>query len=234
MRADTKAWAVAIDELAGVLDALLSGVPVGAWQSPAAHVDWNCWRTAEHIAADFAHYAAQIIGQPRDHYVRFSFDTSRAMTPDQLREVVRVSAGMLAAAVRTADPDCTGWHPHGHFTAAGFAAIGAAEGLIHGHDIAAGLGMAWAPKPKLCEQVLAAVFPNAQRPAGLTALTALLIETGRQQRPRGEPSRQWSYAAAAALPASSEAQAPHAHAEPVDVLAERPDLCSAVDDRRAP
>jgi len=23
---------------------------------------WRCWRTAEHISGDFAHYAAQIIG----------------------------------------------------------------------------------------------------------------------------------------------------------------------------
>jgi hypothetical protein len=47
--------------------------------------------------------------------------------------------------VRTASPDCLGWHPHGYYSAAGFAAIGAAEGLVHGQDIAAGLGIAWWP-----------------------------------------------------------------------------------------
>ena len=75
--------------------------------------------------------------------MKFSFDTSRATTPDELREVVRVAGGMLAAAVRTASPDCLVWHPHGYFTPGGFAAIGAAEGLVHGHDIAARLGRAW-------------------------------------------------------------------------------------------
>jgi hypothetical protein len=138
-------WANVIADLVEDLDALLGVVPDSEWQSPAASVGWTCWQTAEHIAGDFAHYAAQIVGQPRDHYVKFSFDTSRATTPDELREVVRVAGGILAAAVRTASPDCLGWHPHGYFSAAGFAAIGAAEGLVHGQDIAAGLGIAWWP-----------------------------------------------------------------------------------------
>jgi hypothetical protein len=59
-------------------------------------VGWSCRDTADHISSDFAHYAAQIIAQPRDHYVKFSFDTSRATTPGELREVVRASGGPLA------------------------------------------------------------------------------------------------------------------------------------------
>jgi hypothetical protein len=191
-------WAELLCQVVQELDALLSGVPASGWESPAANLEWSCWSTADHISSDFAHYAAQIIGQPRDHYVKFSFDTSRATTPDELREVVRVAGGILAAAVRTASPDCLGWHPHGYFTPAGFAAIGAAEGLVHGHDIAAGLGMAWSPKPQLCAQVLSTVFPDAERRTGATALTTLLIQTGRDERPQGEPPRRWNYSAAAA------------------------------------
>ena len=140
MAVETEVWATVITDLVAELDALFAAVPERGWESPAANVGWSCWRTADHISGDFAHYAAQIVGQPRDHYVKFSFDTSRATTPDELREVVRVAGGILAAAVRTASPDWLAWHPHGYFTAAGFAAIGAAEGLVHGHDIAAGLG----------------------------------------------------------------------------------------------
>jgi hypothetical protein len=191
-------WAAVIADLVDELDALLGVVPESQWQSPAASVGWTCWRTADHIAGDFAHYAAQVIGQPRDHYVKFSFDTSRATTPDELREVVRVAGGILAAAVLTASPNCLAWHPHGYFTPAGFAAIGAAEGLVHGHDIAAGLGIAWSPRPQLCEQVLSTVFPDAERRTGATALTTLLIQTGRDERPHGEPAPIWSYSAAAA------------------------------------
>jgi hypothetical protein len=181
------------------LEALLNRVQAGRWESPAAHAGWSCRSTADHISSDFAHYAAQVIGQPRGHYVKFSFDTSRATTPDELREVVRVSGGLLAAAVRTASPGCLGWHPHGYFTAAGFAAIGAAEGLVHGHDIAVGLSMPWSPDKRLCEHVLSAVFPGAAH-AVAPAFERLLIQTGRAQRPRDKPPPAWSYAAGAALP----------------------------------
>jgi hypothetical protein len=159
----------------------------------------SCWSTADHISSDFAHYAAQIIGQPRDHYVKFSFDTSRATTPDELREVVRVSGGLLAAAVHTARQDCLGWHPHGYFTAADFAAIGATEGLVHGHDIAAGLNVPWSPDQRLCEHVLGVVFPRAAHGGPASAFEGLLIQTGRTQRPRHEPPPVWNYAAALPL-----------------------------------
>ena len=205
MAVETEVWATVMTDLVAELDALFAAVPERGWESPAANVGWSCWRTADHISGDFAHYAAQIVGQPRDHYVKFSFDTSRATTPDELREVVRVAGGILAAAVRTASPDWLAWHPHGYFTAAGFAAIGAAEGLVHGHDIAAGLGLAWSPSPQLCGQVLSTVFPDAGHRAGSTALTNLLIQTGRDERPKDEPPRTWSYSAAAARPLGSDA-----------------------------
>jgi hypothetical protein len=200
---ETDLWAELLGQVVQELDALLSGVPASGWESPAANVGWSCWSTADHISGDFAHYAAQIIGQPRDHYVKFSFDTSRATTPDELREVVRVSGGLLAAAVRTARQDCLGWHPHGYFTAAGFAAIGAAEGLVHGHDIAAGLNIPWSPDQRLCEHVLGVVFPGAAHGGPASAFEGLLIQTGRTQRPRHEPPPVWNYAAAA-LPLGGE------------------------------
>ena len=205
MPVETDVWADVVADVVSELDVLLRGIPAGAWESPAANVGWSCWLTADHISGDFAHYAAQVLGRPRDHYVKFSFDTSRATTPDELREVVRVAGGMLAAAVRTASPDCLGWHPHGYFTPRGFAAIGAAEGLVHGHDIAAGLGRAWSPAPRLCEHVLSAVFPGAGHRTGSAALRTLLAETGRDERSPHEPPRGWNYGGAAALPLSSDA-----------------------------
>jgi hypothetical protein len=204
MAIETELWAEVVTNVVGELDTMLHGIPAGAWKSPAANVGWTCWRTADHISGDFAHYAAQVIGRPRDRYVKFSFDTSRATTPDELMEVVRVAGGMLASAVRTASPDSVGWHPHGYFTPAGFAAIGAAEGLVHGQDIAAGLGAAWSPAPRLCEQVLSAVFPDAGHQPGSAALTTLLVQTGRGSGSQHEPPRVWSYAGAAALPLSSD------------------------------
>jgi hypothetical protein len=48
--------------------------------------------------------------------------------------------------------------------AEGFAAMGAAEVLVHTHDITSGLGLGWAPPPELSAPVLSRLFPDA--PAG--------------------------------------------------------------------
>ena len=85
-------------------------------------------------------------------------------------------------------------------TAAGFAAIGAAEGLVHGHDIAAGLEVPWSPGQRPCEQLLSAVFPGAARSALGSAFEDLLAQTGRARRPQHEPPTEWNYTASAALP----------------------------------
>lgn len=141
-------------------------------------------RRPDHRAAPGSLCQIQLQYQSCDHAGRTARGRPRA-------------GGILAAAVRTASPDGLAWHPHGYFTAAGFAAIGAAEGLVHGHDIAAGLGLAWSPSPQLCGQVLSTVFPDAGQRAGSTALTNLLIQTGRDERPKDQPPRIWTYSAAA-------------------------------------
>jgi uncharacterized protein (TIGR03083 family) len=199
MSAEQDVWADAVLAVVEQLRRLWDAVPADGWSRPAAYVGWSCRETAEHIAGDFAHYAGQVLASPRDHYVAFGFDTSRATTPADLVEVVAMAGGMLAAAVRTADPASEGWHPHGFFGPTGFAAIGAAEGLVHGLDIAAGLGVAWSPTDRLVEQVLTAVFPDAARPAGPSPVDNLLARTGRGPH----AVDRWTYRAAAVRPAST-------------------------------
>jgi hypothetical protein len=142
------------------------------------------------VSGDFAHYAAQVAAGATDHYVAFGFDTSRAGTPAELREVVRAAGGLLAACVRVADPASVAWHPHGLFTPAAYAAVGAAEGLVHGADIAAGAGRPWTPPDALTGPVLDTVLPGTRR-AGEPPLAALLRATGRAAG--GAPGR-WTYA----------------------------------------
>lgn len=193
-------WADVVLAVVAQLRRLWEVVPAADWSRPAAHVGWSCWQTAEHIAGDFAHYAGQVLACPPDHYVAFGFDTGRARTAAELVEVVAVAGGMLAAAVRTADPAAVGWHPHGLFDPAGFAAIGAAEGLVHGIDMATGLAVQWAPDDGLAEQVLARVFPGSRRPAGPSPVDNLLAHTGRGPH----AMRRWTYAGAAARPTNTD------------------------------
>jgi hypothetical protein len=197
MSAERDVWADVVLAVVGELDRLCGRVSaVDGWSSPAAHVGWSCWETVEHIAGDFAHYAGQVVASPRDHYVAFGFDTSRATTAAELVEVLTAAGRMLSAAVRTGDPASHGWHPHGMFSPTGFAAIGAAEGLVHGSDIAAGLDIAWHPPVRLTEQVLTTVFPDADHPSGTAAINTLLACTGRGPH----ATANWTYSAAALHP----------------------------------
>lgn len=191
---DTRCWTEWLSGLLLNLDDLFSKLGTDDWEVPARSVGWTCWSTAEHIAGDFAHYAGQVAGSPQGHYAKFGFDTSRATTPDELREVVVVAGRLLIAAVHTANPQSTGWHPHGYFTPTGFAAIGAAEGLVHGHDIASALGMAWQPDPHLCAAVLAVTFPQTAGAEQQPPLNELLIQTGRGLS--GTDPGRWTYGGA--------------------------------------
>jgi hypothetical protein len=186
-------WPELITVLGSELDELLARIPDDGWQQPAAYVGWSCWRTAEHISGDFAHYASQVATGAADHYVAFSWDTTRAKTPAELREVLRAAGGFLSACVRVAAPDSLAWHPHGTYTPAGYAAIGAAEGIVHSTDIAAGLGLPWMPSDTVVAPVLDMVFPGTRRPEE-PPLPALLRATGRGPDPT--PGR-WTYSAAA-------------------------------------
>lgn len=191
---ETRSWTEWLSGLLADLDDLFSKLRADDWQESARRVGWSCWSTAEHIAGDFAHYAGQVVGSPQGHYVKFGFDTSRATTPAELRETLTVAGRLLVAAVHTADPQSAGWHPHGYFSPTGFAAIGAAEGLVHGHDVASAVGLDWQPNPDLCSAVLRVAFPQATGTAQQSPLQTLLVQTGRGDT-GGDP-RPWSYGGA--------------------------------------
>lgn len=197
---DARTWTDLLSGLLVDLDDLFDKLEPDDWQVSALNVGWSCWSTAEHIAGDFAHYAGQVAGSPQGHYVTFGFDTTRASTPHELREVVTVAGRLLIGAVHTADPQSAAWHPHGYFTPTGFAAMGAAEGLVHGHDIASALGLDWRPDSTVCAAVLTTVFPQATPTEQQSPMRALLVQTGRD--PQDESSQPWSYSGGAIRPVS--------------------------------
>ena len=94
-----------------------------------------------------------------------------------LLESTRSAAALLALAVDGADDNARGWHPFGIADRSGFAAMGCDEILVHGHDIASGLGVAYAPPADVAERTLRRLFPWAE--AGDDAWRALLLANGR-------------------------------------------------------
>jgi hypothetical protein len=164
------------------------------WSAPAGTLEWDCWHTAEHIGDCLLSYAAQLVVRPYKRYVRFMASAEKDASPEQVLELAEAGGRILAAVVRTTSPDVRAHHPSGRADPEGFAGMGCVETLLHGEDIAHGLGLALDPPREVCSQVLARMFPEAADGlANLDPWAALRWSTGRIELP-GHPRRtQWQW-----------------------------------------
>lgn len=157
------------------------------WSVPAGALEWDCWHTAEHIGDCLLSYAGQLVAQPTTRFVRFEVTADKDASPAEVLEFAEAGGRILAATVRTSSPQVRGWHPTGMADPEGFAGMGCIEALVHGHDIAQGLGLALEPPRQVCTRVLARLFPHAAADlADLDPWMALLWATGRIALP-GRP-----------------------------------------------
>jgi uncharacterized protein (TIGR03083 family) len=157
------------------------------WSVPAGALEWDCWHTAEHIGDCLLSYAGQLVAQPTTRFVRFEVYADKDASPAEVLEFAEAGGRILAATVRTSSPQVRGWHPTGMADPEGFAGMGCVEALVHGHDIAQGLGLALEPPRQVCTHVLARLFPHAAADlADLDPWRALLWATGRIALP-GRP-----------------------------------------------
>ena len=130
------------------------------WSVPAGALEWDCWHTAEHIGDCLLSYAGQLVAQPTTRFVRFEVYADKDASPAEVLEFAEAGGRILAATVRTSSPQVRGWHPTGMADPEGFAGMGCIEALVHGHDIAQGLGLALEPPRQVCTRVLARLFPT--------------------------------------------------------------------------
>ena len=157
------------------------------WSVPAGALEWDCWHTAEHIGDCLLSYAGQLVAQPTTRFVRFEVYADTDAAPAEVLEFAEAGGRILAATVRACPPQVRGWHPTGMADPEGFAGMGCVEALVHGHDIAQGLGLVLDPPREGCTRVLARMFPHMVADlANLDPWTALLWATGRIALP-GRP-----------------------------------------------
>ncbi|MGW4487673.1 maleylpyruvate isomerase N-terminal domain-containing protein [Amycolatopsis sp. NPDC004368] len=130
------------------------------WTRPAGELDWDCRQTAEHVGDVLMSYAAQVVSRPRDHYVRFLAKADEGATPEELLELALTGARLLRAAIATSAPEARAYHPTGFADPEGFAAMGCAELLLHGDDLARGVGTQLDPPREVCARVVARLFPD--------------------------------------------------------------------------
>lgn len=178
---------------------LLLAATAAELDAPAGDVEWSCWRTAEHVGDDMLAYALQLAARAPDDYLPLvaadgGDDVVRVAPtagPQGLASSVQALATLLAAQVSSAGPDARAFHPHGVSDATGFAAMGVVEILVHGYDVARGLGTDIGPgRPHAlpagpAERAVARLFDDAPttRPEA-----SLLWCTGRIALP-GAPRR---------------------------------------------
>jgi len=178
--------------------AALREAPAAAWNAKAGSLEWDCWETVEHLSDDLFTYATQLAPKtpPLKDWVPFVCESrrhggpvsavhaDRAAGPAGLLQVLEASGALLVAMVRTTPSRVRAHHSYGASDPEGFAAMGIVETLVHTHDLAEGLGLAWSPPVDLCSRVLTRLFPNA--PRGTDPWPTLLWATGRAELP-GHP-----------------------------------------------
>ncbi|MFJ4692891.1 GNAT family N-acetyltransferase [Streptomyces sp. NPDC088766] len=182
----TEAVAGCVELLRTVADKDWTGVRAG-------RLEWTCRRTAEHMASDLIAYAGQLAGRAQTAYVPFEIAFDEGTDQAGVLDVVETTGALLAATVRTTPPRVRAFHPYPFRSAnrEGFAAMGIAEVLLHTHDIAEGLGLAYEPPAGLCEAVLSRIFPHV-RP-GPEPWPTLLWATGRGELPGRAPVTGWRW-----------------------------------------
>ncbi|MGH3328624.1 MAG: hypothetical protein ACRDPT_12650 [Streptomycetales bacterium] len=164
------------------------------WSASAGTGEWDCWHTAEHIGDCLMSYAGQLVARPATRYVRFRATADQDASSAEVLEFAATGAGILAATLRTAVPEVRAYHPSGIADPTGFAGMGCVEVLVHGEDIARGLGLVLDPPRDLCARVLTRMFPRAS--AGLSeadSWTALLWATDRVDLPGRRRQRHWRW-----------------------------------------
>ncbi len=197
-----------VEEAVAGAVALLRTVTDRDWAEPrAGRLEWSCRETAEHVAGDLIAYAGQLAGRATDAYVPFeiTFDGSDdGLDPadnEGVLHVIETTGALLAAAVRTTPREVRAFHPYPFRSAdrEGFAAMGVTEVLVHTHDIAEGLGLAYEPSAGLCEDVLTRIFPHVQ--PGADPWRTLLWATGRGELPGRAPLAEWRWNNTLVIPA---------------------------------
>jgi hypothetical protein len=156
-------------------------------QAPAADLQWSSWQTTLHMVDCLYFYACQIVYGNPDGYLCTELALDDSASPPRLLAALSAHADMLHRIAQSADPNLRGHHNYGVSDAAGFAAMGVVETLIHTFDVVRGLNPEdpWRPHAALSAPVLARLFPDA--PAG-DPTEVLLYCCGRA--PLGEAPRQ--------------------------------------------
>lgn len=144
--------------------AALAGYTDLDWQRvQAADLQWSCRKTTLHMVDCLYFYAMQVVYGDPVTYLCTELALDDSASPPRLLAALSAHADLLHRIARTADPGVRAHHNYGVSDAAGFAAMGVVEMLIHTFDVVRGLNPAdsWRPPATLAAPVIARLFPHA-------------------------------------------------------------------------
>jgi hypothetical protein len=141
-----------------VADAWRSGLDRD-WSAPAGTLEWSCTRTADHAVDAVLAVAFFLASRRQDSYPEWWGEQTLGPNPkpEHLVEALESAGRLLSGIVATTDPQVRAiiWRRPAAETRPpiDFAARGAIEMILHGHDVCAGLGVRLAPPTDVCERL---------------------------------------------------------------------------------
>jgi uncharacterized protein (TIGR03083 family) len=129
------------------------------WEQPAGSLEWTCHVTLAHLVDCLYWYASNLVRAASQPTRAESPDIDRGMPVGELVDALTSAGALLGRVVDTTEPDARGYHVAGNADASGFAGMGCDEILVHGYDIALGLGLAYSPPIDVAERTLRRLFP---------------------------------------------------------------------------
>lgn len=159
------------------------------WAGPAGALRWSCTATLAHMVDCLFWYAASLA---RRSTAGIEVPEANPFgEPAVLVDSLRSGGALLATVVAAAGPDDRGWHLFGVADRSGWAAMGADEVLVHGADVASGLGVSFDPPSSVADHVVRRLFPWA--PTEGDGWARLLWANGRAPLGDLPTSRRWRF-----------------------------------------
>lgn len=128
------------------------------WSVRAGQLEWTVEFTVDHVIGALSKYTLYLSSRSQEYIaVRFSPwpEASQRERLDALRSLGRALANVAMAT----SPEVRAFHASGLFDPNGYVALGCLETLVHGYDIATGLGLDFEPPTEIVAPVAARLLP---------------------------------------------------------------------------
>ncbi len=128
------------------------------WSVRAGQLEWSVEFTLEHIAAAVSKYTLYLASRSTESIALRIASRPDATQRERLDAIPSVGRA-LANVARTTPPHVRAFHANGLFDAEGYVALGCLEALVHGYDVASGLGLGFDPSDDIVRPVVARLLP---------------------------------------------------------------------------